>query len=103
MSVLTVKILTGEEFVGEVTKPNNEETHWMIKNPAMIHVQAQPSGQAMMGLVPALPMSKDEGKVELKIHQSHVVFSYEPSEALVKAYQETFSTIVQAKHMPLMV
>ena len=88
MEIITLKLSTGEEVLGEIE--SESETEWVICNPVGIAVVRGKDGQPNIGFSP-FPLHADqkEGKT-IAIPKKHVVYSYVPAEDFVKNYTQIF-------------
>jgi hypothetical protein len=90
MNVKIVKLLTGEEVIGEVVEDNNSTTNSIVfKNTLSIVINPTSKG-ITFGFVPWGPMV-DGNKT---ISYNHVVYIGSPTEDLVENYKGMFSSVI---------
>lgn len=91
MMIKIVKLISGEELVGDVTI---DEDKLNISNPAML--QLMPSrndpNQFMVGLIPYAQYTKSQA-VEMRMN--HILWVEEPVDDLYNNYNSMFGTGIQ--------
>lgn len=88
-NIKCVRLVAGEEVIGEVTDLNDAVT---IKNPAAIHLVPRQDGQVGIGLHPWLPYSEDESFL---ISKDKVVTTHNPSIELINNYNRLYGSGIQ--------
>lgn len=92
MVIVALKLVTGEEIIGEHLNPDSEKgTSFRLKNPVGISYVRTQEGQSI-GFSP-FPLHADQidGAV-IDISSDHVVYSYEPAEDYRKNYDQIFGS-----------
>lgn len=93
MNLRILRLLTGEEIVGDIT--NESETHYTIENPCALAIGMNSSGRAALNMQPMLLFS--EQKI-VKINKTHVMFDVSVANEIQNKYNEIYgSGIVVAK------
>lgn len=82
MSVVVMKLVTGEDIVANVDI--NEDASYLMKKPARIVLT--PDGAAMIAIP---PFSKAK---ELTVAREHVIYMGEPDEDMLNAYNSKFGS-----------
>jgi hypothetical protein len=97
MKILAMKLITGEDILGEVE--SESETEFVLENPVGIAiVRDAKTGQPNIGFAP-FPLHAEQKKGStLAIAKKNVVYSYIPAEDFINNYNSIFgSGIVVAK------
>lgn len=92
MSVQCVKLITGEELIGEIPD-NRNDSILKIKDPVGIHLIPNQSGQVNLALLPWLPYAEDHTFVISK--DNIVVMPFTPSVDLLNRYNQMFGSGIQ--------
>jgi len=88
MNIVFLKIVTGEEVVGELV---SNEGNYVVKNTLMlIPQQDRDSGKILYGFVPWGPMADGDKTIP----QSAVIYASEPTDDLKNSYASLFSGLV---------
>jgi hypothetical protein len=89
MKILAMKLVTGEEILGEIE--SESETEFVLENPVGIAIVRDPkTGQPNVGFAP-FPLHAEQKKGStLAIAKKNVVYSYVPAEDFVNNYNSIF-------------
>jgi hypothetical protein len=90
MSVVCLKLTTGEEVMGDLVSQGAAEI--CLRDVAMIMMAPSQSGQMSLGLMPFLPYS-DTTKFSFKTE--HVLVQHTPSDELRNNYSRMFGAGIQ--------
>lgn len=88
MSVQILKLITGEEVIGDLTEVNDT---LRIKRPCYIQLvpsRADPE-RPMLGLVPYAPYTENHA---IELGRTHVVWQGKPIDELYNQYQKVFGS-----------
>lgn len=88
MSLKCVKLISGEEVIGEVTE-HPDGTKITISVPANIFLQPNGKGQVTIALMPMFPYAE---KKEFVYPASSVMCSFAPSRELFNEYNRIFGS-----------
>ena len=90
MSVKLIRLISGEELIGEVSFVGNSEVK--IEKPAIVIIQRAQTATDRMGiaLVGWMPYT-DAERGGVTFDKSHVLFVVDPEESLAKSYRERFT------------
>ena len=92
MEILIVKLVTGEEILGEKWNDGSGADWIKLKNPVGVAVVRGKDGQPSVGFAP-FPLHAEPKSGEVVAFQSqHVVYSYEPAEDFRTNYEQLFGT-----------
>lgn len=87
MELRILKLVTGEEVLGELVEDGGKIT---IKNPVMIAVMRGKDGMPNVGFAP-FPTYTDEKKDStIDFRLEHVVYSYVPAKDFCNNYEQIF-------------
>ena len=94
MKIIVLKLITGEEVLGEVQ--SSTETEWIIENPVGIAVVRGQNGQPNVGFAP-FPIHAEQIKGSVKgsvisLPKKHVVYHYTPAEDFITNYNQIFGS-----------
>lgn len=90
MLIIVLKLITGEEVLGEVLAQN--ETEWILENPVGIAVVRGKDGQPNVGFAPfPIHATQKEGSV-VALSKKHVIYSYVPAEDFITNYNQIFGS-----------
>lgn len=90
MEVIGLKLITGEDLLGEVE--SQSETEYVFLNPVGISIVRGPDGQPNVGFTP-FPMHAEQKKgATVTIGKKHVVYDYVPAEDFISNYNQIFGT-----------
>ena len=93
MTLRILRLLTGEEIVGDIV--NEDANHYTIENPCTLGIAMTHSGKPALNMQPMLLFS--EQKV-VKINRQHVMFDVSVAIEIQNKYNEVYgSGIVVAK------
>lgn len=94
MEIIVLKLITGEEVLGEVVADNEffSEHKIRIKNPVGIAVVRGPDGGPNVGFAPFPLHSEQKTGSTLDFKLKHVVYSYEPAEDFKTNYEQLFGS-----------
>jgi len=88
MDIIVLKLITGEEVLGEVQ--SSTETEWIIENPVGIAVVRGQNGQPNVGFAP-FPIHAPQVKGSIiSLLKKHVVYHYTPAEDFITNYKQIF-------------
>lgn len=89
-----VKLVTGEEMIGEVVwYGNSDDGEWItIKHPTAVHLVPMQNGQANVMMHPMLHFA-DATTVSLDIDADKVLYSYAPSTDIVEKFKKIYSKL----------
>jgi hypothetical protein len=90
MNVLILKLVTGEDVLGEVIK--NTEVSVTLKNVVGVTVVRGQNGQPNVGLTPFPLHAEPESGIEREFKKEHIVYEYVPAEDFIKNYDQIFGT-----------
>ncbi len=93
IDILVVKLVTGEELVGEVETQSNV---YIIKNSVLIVPQPSATGSIQFGFMP-YPIFLDKADLDkngLVIAHDKVVYTGKPNSNVLSNYKNMFSKIV---------
>ena len=90
MNVIAMKLVTGEDLLGEVQ--TESETEFVIENAVGIAVVRGSNGQPNVGFSPfPLHASQEKGST-IAIAKKHVVYSYVPAQDFIDNYNQIFGS-----------
>jgi len=90
MDIIVLKLITGEDVLGEVQ--SSTETEWIIENPVGIAVVRGQNGQPNVGFAP-FPIHAPQVKGSIiSLHKKHVVYHYTPAEDFITNYNQIFGS-----------
>ena len=93
MEIVVLKLVTGEEVLGEVVgEPNVTSEVITLKNPVGIAVVRGPDGQPNIGFTPFPLHAEQKSGTEHTFNWNHIVYSYEPAEDFKTNYDQIFGT-----------
>jgi hypothetical protein len=90
MSVLAVKLVTGQEFFAECTR--TQDGRLMAKGPVSLRLVPSKiqGGEPNMAFVPFLEMADHNEMQPLLIEPLHIVYTYTPAQDFVEEYNKIF-------------
>lgn len=91
MKIIAIKLITGEEVLGEEVSSQSER-FLTLKNPVGISIVRGPNGQPNVGFAPFPLHSEDKTGKTIDILCSHVVYSYDPAEDFKSNYDQIFGS-----------
>lgn len=89
MKILILKLVTGEEVLGEVVDITES---FKLKNPVGVAIVRGADGQPNVGFAPFPLHAEQKSGFEIDIHRSQVVYSYVPAEDFINNYDQLFGT-----------
>jgi hypothetical protein len=90
MKVLALKLITGEDVLGELE--SESETEFVILNPVGIAIVRGQDGQPNVGFSPFPIHGQGEKDATIAFAKKHVVYSYTPGDDFVSNYEQIFGT-----------
>jgi hypothetical protein len=90
MKILTMKLVTGEEILGEIE--SESETEYVIENPVGIAIVRGKDGQPSVGFAPFPLHAEQKTGATVAISKRSVVYSYVPAEDFVNNYNQIFGS-----------
>jgi hypothetical protein len=90
MQVLALKLVTGEDVLGELE--SQSETEYVICNPVGISIVRGKDGQPNVGFSPFPLHSEQKSGTTLALAKKNVVYSYTPAEDFVSNYNQIFGS-----------
>lgn len=90
MDITIVKLITGEEVLGEVESEN--ETLIVLKNPVGVAVVRGQDGGPSVGFAPFPLHAEQKSGIPVKLQKAHIVYSYVPDEPFIQNYDQLFGT-----------
>lgn len=88
MKVLAMKLITGEDVLGEIE--SESETEFVLVNPVGITVVRGKDGQPSIGFSPFPLHGEQETGTTIALSKKHVVYSYVPAEDFIRNYDSIF-------------
>jgi len=94
MEIIALKLVTGEEVLGEVPpiKEFSSETHIRLRNPVGISIVRGKDGQPNIGFSPFPLHAEQKTGTTIDISLNSVVYSYEPAEDFRSNYDQIFGS-----------
>ena len=90
MEIKVLKLVTGEEVLGEVT--GRDPDMITLKNPVGIAIMRGQDGQPNIGFAP-FPLHAEQKSGSTQIFKiEHIVYQYEPAEDFKTNYDQLFGT-----------
>lgn len=90
MEVLALKLVTGEDLMGEIE--SQSDTEIVIVNPVGIVTVRGKDGQPSIGFSPFPIHSEQKADATIAFARKHIVYSYEPAEDFVRNYNQIFGS-----------
>lgn len=90
MEILVLKLVTGEEVLGEVVDTDREGVY-RLRNPVGIAIVRGADGPNV-GFAPFPLHAEQKTGYEIDIRYSNVVYSYVPAEDFINNYDQLFGT-----------
>jgi hypothetical protein len=90
MKILTMKLVTGEEILGEIE--SESETEFVIINPVGIALVRGKDGQPNVGFAPFPLHAEQKTGATVAINKKSVVYSYVPAEDFINNYNQIFGS-----------
>ena len=88
MKILAMKLITGEDIMGEIE--SQSETEFVLLNPVGIAVVRGKDGQPNIGFAPFPLHAEQKTGSTIAIAKKHVVYSYVPAEDFINNYDQIF-------------
>lgn len=93
MEIIALKLVTGEEILGELESMVIDKTEkFRIKNPVGISIVRGKDGQPNIGFSPFPLHSEQKTGTTIDIDRLYVVYSYEPAEDFKNNYDQIFGS-----------
>ena len=90
MDIIALKLVTGEDVLGELVAGSLDATEFVLENPVGIAVVRGRDGTPNVGLSPfPLHGEQEKGKT-ISIAKKHVVYYYAPAEDFITHYKQVF-------------
>lgn len=90
MKILAMKLVTGEEILGEIE--SESETEFVICNPVGIAIVRGKDGQPNVGFAPFPLHAEQKTGATVALNKKNVVYSYTPAEDFVNNYNQIFGS-----------
>jgi len=91
MKILTLKLVTGEEVLGEIE--SESETEFVLVNPVGIAIVRDPkTGQPNVGFAPFPIHAEQKTGATVALNKKNVVYSYVPAEDFINNYNQIFGS-----------
>ena len=88
MNIIALKLITGEEVLGEVQ--SQTETEFILENPVAISIVRGPDGKPNVGFSPFPLHSPQKMGDIISLSKKHIVYDYVPAEDFIKNYESIF-------------
>jgi len=90
MEVLALKLITGEDVLGEIESQSN--TEFVLINPVGIVTVRGKDGQPSVGFSPFPIHSEQKSGATIALAKRNVVYSYVPAEDFITNYNQIFGS-----------
>jgi len=90
MKVVALKLITGEDVLGEIVA--NDSEGMRLKNPVGIAVVRGKDGGTNIGFSPFPIHSEPQTDLEVGFETIHIVYSYLPATDFIKNYEKIFGS-----------
>lgn len=90
MEVLALKLVTGEDLLGELE--SQSETEFVIVNPVGIAVVRGPDGKPQVGFSPFPIHGEQKTGATIALAKKNVVYFYTPAEDFISNYNQIFGS-----------
>ena len=90
MKILTLKLVTGEEVLGEIE--SESETEFVLVNAVGIAVIRGKDGQPSVGFAPFPIHAEQKTGATVALNKRNVVYSYVPAEDFINNYNQIFGS-----------
>lgn len=87
MEIRILKLVTGEEIIGELMGDGGKIT---LKNPVQIAVMRGKDGMPNVGFAPFPAYAEESKNKSIDFRLEHVIYSYTPAEDFCKNYEQIF-------------
>jgi hypothetical protein len=101
MDIKILKLITGEEVLGEVE--SESETEIVICNPVGIAIVRGKDGQPNVGFAPFPIHSEQKKEQTIAFSKKNVVYSYVPAEDFINNYNQIFGAGIVLPNKQLIV
>lgn len=88
MKIYAMKLVTGEELIGEIMIEGENE--FVIKNPLGISIVRGKDGSPNVGFSPFPIHAEQKSDTTIALKREHIVYYYIPAEDFVKNYDQIF-------------
>jgi hypothetical protein len=90
MEILALKLITGEDVLGELE--SQSETEFVLVNPVGIAVVRGRDGQPNVGFSPFPLHGEQKSGITISLAKKHIVYYYVPSEDFITNYNQIFGS-----------
>jgi hypothetical protein len=90
MKILAMKLITGEEILGEIE--SESETEFVIENPVGIAIVRGKDGQPNVGFAPFPIHAEQKTGATVALSKKNVVYSYVPAQDFINNYNSIFGS-----------
>ena len=90
MKILAIKLITGEDVLGEIE--SESETEFVVINPVGIAVVRGPDGKPNVGFAPFPIHAEQKTDSVVALAKKNVVYSYVPAEDFITNYNQIFGS-----------
>jgi hypothetical protein len=90
MTILALKLITGEEVLGEIE--SESETEMVLVNPVGIAVVRGQNGQPSVGFAPFPIHAEQKTGATVALAKKNIVYSYTPAEDFITNYDQIFGS-----------
>ena len=90
MNIIALKLITGEEVLGEIEAQS--ETEYVLINPVGISIVRGQDGQPNIGFTPFPMHAEQKTGAIVTIRKRNVVYDYEPAEDFKANYNQIFGS-----------
>jgi hypothetical protein len=90
MKILTLKLVTGEEVLGEIE--SESETEFVLVNAVGIAVVRGKDGQPNVGFAPFPIHAEQKSGAVVALNKKSVVYSYVPAQDFINNYNQIFGS-----------
>jgi hypothetical protein len=88
MKIYAMKLVTGEELIGEVEMEDFNQM--VIRNPLGIAIVRGKDGQPNVGFAPFPIHAEQKSDSTIALKREHIVYYYVPAEDFIKNYDQIF-------------
>ena len=90
MDIIALKLITGEDILGEVE--SQSETEFVFVNPVGISIVRGQDGKPNVGFIPFPMHAEQKSGATIAIKKKHIVYDYVPAEDFITNYNQIFGT-----------
>ena len=101
MEILALKLITGEEVLGEIE--SQSETEFVLCNPVGIAVVRGPDGKPNVGFAPFPIHAEQKTGSTIALAKKNVVYSYVPAQDFINHYSQIFGSGIVLPNKQLIV